>query len=64
MRLITDTELTGRTDAELAVLFHMVSQALAAAKPGTPARRNVIASLQNISTARAQRHYRRPAPGI
>jgi len=64
MRLITDTELTGRTDAELAVLFHMVAQALAAAKPGTPARRNVIASLQNISTAKAQRHYRRKAPGM
>jgi hypothetical protein len=42
----------------------MVSQALAAAKPGTPARRNVIASLQNLSTARASRHYRRPAPGL
>ena len=45
MRLITETELAGRADAELAVLFQMVSQALAAARPGTPARRAVISSL-------------------
>jgi hypothetical protein len=64
MRLISDTELTGRTDVELAVLFHMVWQALAAAKPGTPTRRTVIASLQNISKARADRHLRCTIPGI
>lgn len=64
MRLVTDTELTARTDVELAVLFHVVSQALAAAKPGTPARRAVIASLQNISKARADRHYRCRVPGF
>jgi hypothetical protein len=64
MRLIIETELTGRTDVDLAVLFQMVSQALAAAKPGTPARRAVITSLQNISSVRASRHYRSTAPGI
>ena len=64
MRLITETELSGRTDVELAVLFQVVSQALAAAKPGTPARRNVIASLQNISSVRASRHYRCQVPGL
>ena len=52
MRLITETELAGRTDAELALLFQMVSQALTAARPGTPARRAVISSLQNISSVR------------
>jgi hypothetical protein len=64
MRLITETELTGRTDVELAVLFQIVSQALAAAKPGMPARRAVIESLQNISSVRASRHYASAAPGI
>lgn len=64
MRLITDNELTSRTDVELAVLFHVVSQALGSTKTGTPARRTVIASLQNISQARAARHYRYTAPGI
>lgn len=64
MRLITDNELAGRTDVELAVLFHMAAEALAAAKPGSAARRSVIASLQNISRERAQRHYRCLAPGF
>ncbi len=64
MRLITDTELTSRTDVELAVLFHMVSNALAVAKPGSPARRTVIASLQNISRARAVRHKQCTVPGF
>ena len=64
MRLITETELTGRTDVELAVLFQVVSQALATAKPGTPARQTIIASLQNISSVRASRHYRSTVPGI
>lgn len=64
MTLTTETELAGRTDAELAVLFQMVSQALAAAKPGTLARRAVIASLQNISSVRASRRYESTAPGI
>ncbi len=62
MRLITETELTGRTDVELAVLFQMVSQA--AAKPGTPARRAVNSSLQNINSVRASRHYRGTPPGL
>jgi hypothetical protein len=64
MRLITDTELTSRSDVELAVLFHMVSNALADARPGSPARRRVIASLQNISRARAGRHKQCRVPGF
>ena len=49
MRLITDTELTNRTDVELAVLFHMVANILGRTRPGTPERGRVIASLRNIS---------------
>ena len=64
MRMISTAELTSRTDVELAVLFHMVSNALAVAKPGSPGRRTVIASLQNISHARAVRHKQYTVPGF
>jgi hypothetical protein len=64
MRVITLNELTGRTDLEIAVLFHVASQALGCTLPGTPARRAVIASLQNISEARAARHKAGRAPGL
>ena len=52
MRVITLNELTSRTDLEIAVLFHVASQALGRTTPGTPARRAVISSLQNIIWAR------------
>jgi hypothetical protein len=39
-------------DAILAILFGMVAEALGRTRPGTPARRAVITSLQNISLAR------------
>ena len=55
MKVITLNELTTRTDLELAVLFHIASQALGRTAPGTPVRRAVISSLQNISEARALR---------
>ena len=64
MRLITDKELTSRTDVELAVLFQMVSNALAHAQPGSPGRRRVIASLQNISHEQAGRHKQCTVPGF
>jgi len=64
MRLITDTDLASRTDVELAVLFHMVSQALGRTRPGTPGRQAVIASLQNISRARSVRHRQCRALGL
>ena len=64
MKLITDTELSSRTDVELAVLFHMAAQALGRTAPGTPARRTVIASLQNIARARVQRHLQCRVPGF
>jgi hypothetical protein len=64
MRVITDNDLAARSDAELAVLFHVVSQALGEAKPATDHRKRVIASLQNISRARAARHFQCRAPGF
>lgn len=64
MRVITLTELTNRTDLEIAVLFHMASQALGRTTPGTAGRQAVIASLQNIGQARAVRHRQCTAPGL
>jgi hypothetical protein len=64
MRLVTDTELSSRTDVELAVLFHMAAEALGCTASGTPERRTVIASLQNITRARAQRHRQCRVPGF
>ena len=64
MRVITLDELNSRTDLELAVLFHVTAQALASTTPGTPARRAVIDSLQNISQARADRHKAGRTPGL
>ena len=64
MRLITDSELASRTDLELALLFHMASQALGRTRPGSPGRQAVIASLQNISRARSVRHRQNRTPGF
>lgn len=64
MRVITDNDLAARSDSELAVLFHVVSQALTQAQPATEQRKRVIASLQNISRARAVRHYQCKVPGF
>lgn len=64
MRVVTPHELANRTDLEIAVLFHMASQALGRTMPGTPARQAVIASLQAISHARANRHRQGRAPGL
>lgn len=64
MRPITDTDLSGRSDVELAVLFQVVSEALADTAPGTPERRTVIDSLQTISEARSARHRACAVPGL
>ena len=64
MRVITLNDLAGRTDLEIAVLFHIASQSLGCTAPGTTARRAVISSLQNISEARAIRHKAGRAPGL
>ena len=55
MRLISNLELQQRSESELAALFCTVSKGLVRTKRGSPERRNALASLENISRARAQR---------
>lgn len=64
MRMMSDTELSKRSDVELAVLFGMVSNALALTSTGTPERRRVVSNLQSISRARALRHRACRMPGF
>jgi hypothetical protein len=52
MKIIINHELAGRNESELSVLFHIVSRHLALTMPCSPERRNVLASLENISRAR------------
>ncbi len=60
-RLITRSELTGRTGPELSVLFRQATEALCRARPGSPEHRAALASLDNIARERAAR--RGPRPG-
>lgn len=55
MRLITHFELAQRSDHELSALFAAVTRDLARTEPGSPERRNALASLENIRRARAAR---------
>jgi hypothetical protein len=57
-RLITRSELTGLSDNALSALFRAASEALALSAPGSPARRNALASLENIARERAARMHR------
>jgi hypothetical protein len=56
MRLISSLELHKHSDHELAGLFSRVSARLTQTGRDTPGRRNALASLENISHARAERH--------
>jgi hypothetical protein len=55
MRLISNHELHQRSEGELAALFRAVSEGLVRTGRGSPERRNALASLENISGARAER---------
>ena len=55
MRLISNLELQERGESELSALFCTVSKGLVRTKRGSPERRNALASLENISRARAVR---------
>ena len=55
MRLISNYELQKHSDSELSALFRTVSQGLVRTRRETPERRNALASLENISRARAVR---------
>jgi hypothetical protein len=58
MKLISSFELQQRTDHELAALFGQISQGLTRTERGSPARRNALGSLENISRARTARQMR------
>ncbi|HET9792091.1 MAG TPA: hypothetical protein VFR08_12370 [Candidatus Angelobacter sp.] len=55
MKLISAYELERRSDQELCSLFRAVSQDLARTKRDTPARRNALGTLENISRVRVSR---------
>jgi hypothetical protein len=57
-RLITRSELTRRSNNELAAIFRQASDALAQSAPGSPGHRNALASLENIARERAARMNR------
>jgi hypothetical protein len=61
MKLITHFELAQRSDRELAALFASVACALPRTTPGSPERRNALASMENIRRERAAR-LARPRP--
>jgi len=61
MKLISNFELQTRNEKELSAMFCNVSKGLARTKRNSPERRNALASLENISRARAQRLVMRPA---
>jgi len=52
---ITNHELLERSESEVSALFRTVSEALVRTERGTPECRNALASLENISLARAAR---------
>ena len=55
MKLISNHELQKRSNSELSALFCTVSQGLVRTVRGSHERRNALASLENISRARAIR---------
>ena len=55
MKLISNHELYQRSESELSALFRAVSEGLVRSERGSPERRNALASLENISLARAAR---------
>jgi hypothetical protein len=56
LKLISNYELQKQSDSELAALFRAVSQTLVKTGRGSHERRNALASLENISLARALRN--------
>jgi hypothetical protein len=55
MKLITNHELQKLTERELSAFFSTVSKGLVFTRRQSPERRNALASLENISLARAVR---------
>ena len=64
--LITHHELATLTDAELHLLYQALQRQLAQSTAGSAARRNCLASLENLRreyNQRRARHYQ-PGPGL
>jgi len=55
-RIITESELTNKTDIELSALFHKVSRDIENSEIDSPERRNALANLENISRTMRTRH--------
>ena len=53
MKLVSNHELQKRSESELSILFRKASEGLVRTSRGSPERRNALASLENISGARA-----------
>ncbi|PIR00605.1 MAG: hypothetical protein COV66_05470 [Nitrospinae bacterium CG11_big_fil_rev_8_21_14_0_20_45_15] len=62
-KLITNRELAGLTLRELQGLFRRIFNELAQSDPGTPQRRNSLASLENIQREINRRYARQWNPG-
>lgn len=60
MKLITASELAGKTLSQLSDLYRMISEELAQTEPDSIERANMIASLKNISLAIASRRMSGP----
>lgn len=55
MRMVLHSELTTLNEGELSALFAQVTRILARTEKGSPARRNALATLENINLAQAAR---------
>lgn len=53
MRMVLHTELTTLSEGELSALFARVTRILARTERGSAARRNALATLENINVAQA-----------
>lgn len=61
MKIIVTKDIQGRSEAELAGLFRLVSTELVKTARGTPERRNLLASLETIQRIRNAPFF---APGF
>ena len=62
MRLITASELAGKSLSQLSVLYRMISEELAQTEPSSAEREHMIASLTNITRAIAAARLKPPHP--
>ena len=66
IKLITNHELAKLNLAQLHQLYQILQKALVQTSPGTPERRNCLASLENLQREMNLRrsHQWKPKPGI